>query len=321
METKASYVLVGSFTLGTLAAAFAIILYFGHFLDNRNLAPLDIRIPGSVTGLSASSQVLFNGIKVGTVRQLVFDDTNPNVVIAKTEVNRTIRITRSTQATLGFQGLTGLAFIELKGGSLNESNLVEEAQKEGAVARIDADPSTLNNLLATAQDIFARANEALTQLEGFIKDARGPLTQTAKNAELFSNTLVDNRDDIDKIMTDTREMMARLSNASQKTDAIMAKLDNMLSPDNKNSVVVQAQETLASIKQTSDTLNAHIKPIANNVERFSGQGLRNIEALVNDSRISVQRIERALTDLEKNPQQILFGSGSSVPQYDGRNRR
>ncbi|UXM93985.1 MlaD family protein [Bartonella sp. HY329] len=321
METKASYVLVGSFTLATLAAAFAIILYFGQYFDNRNLVPLDVRIPGSVTGLGASSAVLFNGIKVGTVRRLVLDETNPNVVIAKTEINATTPITRSTQATLGFQGLTGLAFIELKGGSIDEDNLLKSAESVGATALIDADPSTINNLLATAQDIFARANEALTQLEGFIHDARGPLTETAKNAQAFSKTLVDNRDDIDKIITDTREMMARLSNASQKTDAIMAKLDNMLSPDNKNSVVVQAQETLASIKQTSDTLNAHIKPIANNVERFSGQGLRNIEALVNDSRVSVQRIERALTDLEKNPQQILFGSGSSVPQYDGRNRR
>lgn len=321
METKASYVLVGSFTLATLALAFALILYFGNFAGNRNLVQLDVRIPGSVTGLGAGSAVLFNGIKVGQVKRLVLDETNPNMVIAKTEINATTPITRSTQATLGFQGLTGLAFIELKGGRLGESNLLASAEETHTVARIDADPSTFNNLLATAQDIFARGNEALTQLEGFIRDARGPLTETIKNAQSFTTTLANNRADIDHIIADARDMMSRLNNASQKTDAIMVKLDNMLSPDNKNSVVVLAQQTLASIKETADTINGHIKPIANNLERFSGTGLRNIEVLSNETRVSIQRIERAITDLEKNPQQILFGSGNSVPQYDGRNRR
>ena len=321
METRADYVTVGIFTVVTLIAAFMIVYFIARMGDSRHLEPLDVRVPGSVTGLGESSQVFFNGIRVGTVKRLVLDDTNPNMVIAKTEINGTTPITRSTVATLGFQGLTGLAFIELKGGSLNEPNLLEEANKTDTVARIDADPSTFNNLLATAQDIFARANSALGELEGFVRDVRQPLTETIENSRNFSKTLNDNRDSVQQILNDTKQMMARLNTASEKVDSIMAKLDTILSPDNKNSVVVQAQETLASIQKATDTINQHIGPISENLEKFSGQGLRNVEALVNDSRRSIDRIERSISDLEKNPQRIIYGGNGTVPQYDGRSRR
>jgi phospholipid/cholesterol/gamma-HCH transport system substrate-binding protein len=55
--------------------------------------------------------------------------------------------------------------------------------------------------------------------------------------------------------------------------------------------------------------------------RFSGQGLRDVEALVQDSRRSVNRIEEAITDLGRNPQRIITGGDGTVRQYDGRIRR
>jgi len=321
METRANYVLVGIFTLIILILAFMLLYYIARLGDRGNMQPLDVRIPGSVTGLSESSPVFFNGIRVGQVRQLMLDETNPNMVIAKTEVNGTTPITRSTEATLGFQGLTGIAFIELKGGSLGEPNLLAEAEKSYSVARIDADPSTFNNLLATAQDIFARANSTLVELEGFIKDVRSPLTETVNNSKDFTYTLRMKKDDINKLIADTGSMMDRLSRASERIETIMTKLDTMLSSDNSNSVVVQAQKAFFSIREVADTIKMHIGPIANNLERFSDKGLRNVETLASDGRKSIQRIERALTDLEQNPQRVIFGEAGSVPQYDGRTRR
>jgi len=310
METRANYVLVGAFTLITLVVAFILVLFITRLADNRDLLPLDVRIPGSVTGLGESSQVYFNGIRVGQVRRLVLDDTNPAMVIAKTQIAASTPVTRSTEATLGFQGLTGLAFIELKGGSLDEENLLVEAEKENAVARIDADPSTINNLLATAQNIFARADNVLGELEGFAREVRGPLTDTVYHVNRFTSTL-----------EEKGKLNAATGRIDGHIDGLLTKLDAMLSPDNQQSIVVEARETLASIRQLSDNLNSRVTPIASNFERFSNQGLRQIEALLNDSRRSITRIERAIGELEKNPQRLIFGGGNSVPQYDGRTRR
>jgi len=321
METKANYTLVGIFTVVALFFAFVLVYYTARLGDRSNLQPLDLRIPGSVTGLSEGSQVLFNGIRVGQVRRLMLDPSDPNMVIAKTAINGATPVTRSTQATLGFQGLTGIAFVQLSGGSLEEPNLLREADKAGAVARIDADPSTLNNLLATAQDIFARADSILGDLEGFTHDARGPLLQTVKNADVFTSVLKDKKDDIASILDNGKEMMVRLNQSSQHIDGLMAKLDTLLSPDDKNSLAAQLHQTLDGIQQAVKTLNAHIGPIAANLQNFSGQGLRQIQALAIDSRQSIQRIERSLSDLEQNPQRIIFGGQGSVPQYNGRSGR
>ena len=330
METKANYVMVGVFTLIVSLLAFGFVYWIARFGEARDSLPLDVRIPGSVTGLTVGSQVLFNGIKVGDVRRLHLDETNPTMVIVQTRVNATTPITRSTAATLGFQGLTGQAYIELKGGRLDEPNLLTEAEKEDTVARIDADPSAVNNLLATAQDIAARANSVLGQLEGFVTEARGPLTDTINNTKTFTDALAknaniiqelgENTGNINQIVTDAKDMMARLNAASARVDTILEKTDRLLSTDDKDGVVAQAKATLESIQQTSDNLDKRLGPIANNLERFSGQGLREVQGVVQDSRRAIQRIEQAVTELERNPQRLIFGGPGSVPQYDGRKR-
>ncbi|RCL04089.1 MAG: ABC transporter [Candidatus Tokpelaia sp. JSC189] len=311
MEIKENYVLIGVFTLIVLIFSFLLVYYIARPGEARNLEPLDIWIPGSVTGLSESSPVLFNGIRIGQVRRLILDDTNPNMVIVKTEVNGATLITRSTEATLGFQGLTGLAFIELKGGDLNEPNLLKEAAKYSSVARINADPSTFNNLMVTAQDVFSHVNSALMELEGFIKEVRKPLMQTVKNSQEFTDILKENKSNVNKAIVDIRNVTDRLNRASKNIDRIFSSND----PDN---IIVQMRETFSSIRHITEILNHNIRPIAKNLEQFSGKGLRSLESFTSDSRKSIQRIERILVDFEQNPQRIIFGGSGNVPQFDGR---
>ncbi|MCO4316198.1 MCE family protein [Phyllobacterium sp. 21LDTY02-6] len=330
METKANYVLVGIFTLVVCLFAFGFVYWIARYGDKTETATLEIRILGSVTGLADGSQVLFNGIKVGTIRRLSIDDKNPDAVIAQAEVNASTPITRSTQATLGFAGLTGQAFIELKGGKLYEPKLLEEAAKEDVVARIDADPSVVNNLLQKAQTILERVETAVGSIESFITEVKGPLVDTVNNTKKFTDALAKNSDVIDKfsrsaedvqvLVREAREMMTRLNAASTRVDGVLAKLDLQLS-DQDGSIVREARATLQSYRSVADNLNTRLGPIADNLNRFSGQGLRDVQSLVNESRQSVQRIERAISDLEKNPQRVIFGGGGNVPEYDGRTRR
>ncbi|MHC1548683.1 MlaD family protein [Phyllobacterium sp. K27] len=330
METKANYVLVGIFTLAVCMFAFGFVYWIARYGDKAETATLEIRILGSVTGLADGSQVLFNGIKVGTIRRLSIDSNNPDAVIAQAEVNATTPITRSTQATLGFAGLTGQAFIELKGGKLYEPMLLEEAAKEDSIARIDADPSVVNNLLQKAQTILERVDGAVGSIESFITEVKGPLVDTVNNTKQFTDALAKNSDVIEKfsrsaedvqaVVAEARQMMEKLNNASTRVDGVLVKLDKQLS-DEDGSVVREARRTLQSYRSVADNLNARLGPITDNLNRFSGQGLRDVQALVNESRQSVRRIERAITDLEKNPQRVIFGGGGNVPEYDGRTRR
>lgn len=457
METRANYVIVGIFTLAAIMAAFAFVYWTAAIGDRGETALLRIRIPGSASGLGRGSFVLFNGVKVGDVRRVYIDVQNPNAAIADTEVDRLTPITKSTQADIGIAGLTGQANVELKGANPNEPLLFDEVEESGTVAEIVANPSAVTNLLETAQDIFTRADKVISQLEGFTNDARGPLTDTVRNIQKFSEALAANSDgvdkflasvsslsstlegasgrldstlaaiqdllgavdrdrvkdivanveattknlkqtsdrfdevlgnvntavgsindfaqktqgtlarvdkvldgidpddvrqalaniqsasenankaavdiaevtdkfakrsdDIDKTISDAQQLAERLNNASTRVDGILAKVDELLGSGEANGVMADARATLNSFKQVADTLNARLGTITDNLARFSGEGLRNVNALVQDSRRSIQRIEEAVTDLQRNPQRILSGGDGEVRQYNGRMRR
>ena len=128
-------------------------------------------------------------------------------------------------------------------------------------------------------------------------------------------------DDIDQTIRDAHQLAQRLNAASVRVDGILAKVDNLLGSGEANGVMADARATLKSFKQVADTLNARLGTITDNLARFSGQGLQNIEALVQDSRRSINRIEEAVTDFERNPQRILSGGAGEVRQFDGRTRR
>lgn len=456
METRANYALVGIFTLAVMLSAFGFVYWMARYGTTGETVALVVRIPGSANGLTVGSPVRFNGIQYGVVRSLDVDPASPNFVIADTEVRSNVPIYTDTRAALEIQGLTGSAYIELQGGTPTNDNIINQAIATETVAEITADPSGVTNLLATADEILTRANRVVGEVEGFIKDARSPLTETLRNAEAFSAALRDNADgideflksvsslsgtiqslstklestlgsvdrlitsvdpdrvrsivtsvdkvagevadasdditqtldsfrgaaeklesfvstagqsidrvdkvlaeiepgmvgqavddiaaasadarktladarvvaetfsgrnqDFDQIITDVQQMAGRLNDASERVDGVLAKLDGFLGEGDASSLIADAEQTLKSFRDVANSLNARIGPIADNLQRFSGSGLRDVEALVNDARRSIQRIEQSISSIERDPQRLLFG-GETVKQYDGRTRR
>ncbi|MGL4488280.1 MAG: MlaD family protein [Rhizobiaceae bacterium] len=459
METRANYIIVGLVTMAVLLASFGFVYWIARFGDNQNNVSLEIKIPGSVTGLSVGSQVLFNGIKYGDVRDLIIDPTDPNSVIAFTEVKASTPVTSKTKATLGFTGLTGQAYIELKGGDPNEPSLLDAAVNNGTSAVIEADPGAVNNLIDQAQEIATRANTVLSGLETFVDNNQKPLTETIANANKFSAALGDNADQIDEFLSSVGELSKTLNGVSGRLDTTLAsaedllksvdrkKIDSILAntdkatadiaaatgdlksmvdginvsvknigeltgkaktsleridqvlaaadPNQVKSVIANIEEasktanlaladvakatkkigeraddidqivvntkefsgrlnqtvvrvdgvlekvssflgdtegqgpglieearaTLIAFRQVADTLNARLGAITANIEKFSGRGLSNVDALVQDTRRSVNRIEQAISDLEKDPQRLIFGGQGTVPRYNERKRR
>ncbi len=456
METKANYAIVGFFTVAVMAAAFAFVFWMSQYGRNGPSAELIVRIPGSANGLSVGSPVRFNGIKIGSVRSLAIDATDPDYSVAFTSVGADAPIYEGTKAILEVQGLTGSAYIELSGGSPSEVNILKKALETGTRAEVLADQSSVTNLLATADEILKKVDLAVTDIQEFATNAKGPLSNTVKNAEQFSQALSDNADGVDdflksvsslsttikglsgrldstlataegllasvdkdkvsqivanaeKITSDfagasgdvketlqsfnkaakefetvgTRasdtlarvdkileavdpakvgttvddaaqavadaraaiaslkgvsedvakrresidqaignftEMAGKLNKASDRVDGILAKVDGLVSSGDGESLFAQARETLESFKKVADTLNEKIGPIANNLQKFTGSGLRDVEALVADTRRTVRSLENTISNFDKDPQRLIFG-GDTVKTYNGRTRR
>ncbi|TIS08566.1 MAG: MCE family protein, partial [Mesorhizobium sp.] len=161
-------------------------------------------------------------------------------------------------------GLTGQANIELKGADPKEVKLLDQAEKEGRVPEIVANPSAVTNLLQTAQNIFTRADKVLSELEGFTKDVRGPLTQTVKNVETFSNALAKNSDGIDKFLSAVSSLSEQLQNVSGRLDSTLKAAEGLLNSVDKDrikSIVANVDTVTANLKETSGQLDGVLKNV------------------------------------------------------------
>jgi phospholipid/cholesterol/gamma-HCH transport system substrate-binding protein len=279
METRASYVLIGTFTLAAIAAAFGFVFWFSN--PNQGVARATYRVmfAGSVSGLRAGASVLFNGIRVGEVADLRLNPENPQQVVATVGIDHTVPIRSDTQVGLEFQGLTGIASLSLKGGTLAKPPLVST---DGMPPLIMADPNA-------GQDAIQAGRDLLRRVDTFFAENESSLRASIRNFEVFSATLARNSERIDRILAGVETVTG--------------------GPDGKGEI----SDAVHSIKLLADNLDKRTAELSASLLRFTGTGLRQWEALAADGRRTLSVVERAVKNFDRNPQRILFGGGSSEP--------
>jgi phospholipid/cholesterol/gamma-HCH transport system substrate-binding protein len=293
LETKANYVLVGIFTMAVLLASFGFVYWIARGTNGSETATLEIRIPGSVTGLTVGSLVLFNGIKYGDVRKLAIDPDNPSTVVVTAEVDKSAPITPQTKATLGFQGLTGQAYIELQGGDPNGVNILEAALAAGGTAKIDAGPGAVNNLIDKAQQISVRAENILSKLDEFISLNEAPLTQTVANAQKFSDSLAKNSENIDKFLVTVGELSKTLGAVSGKLDSTLTAAEDLLKSVDRAKV----DKVLANAEKVSDDLAKSSGRVESLVSGVEGS-VKNFGAFTESASKTISGVEKLVSSAD-----------------------
>ncbi|MDN5927207.1 MAG: MCE family protein [Hyphomicrobiales bacterium] len=265
METRANYVAVGIFTVLAILAAFAFVYWTARIGSSGETALLRFRIAGSAAGLGRGSAVLFNGVKVGDIKRVYIDPTNLKFSVADAQVNRDTPVTTASEANVGIAGLTGQANIEISGAGKEATgatagNLFEKAEKEGAVAEIKTNPSAVTNLLESAQDIFKHADTVLSGLQDFVRDARGPLTRTIQNAEVFSEALKKNANGVDDFLAAAGKLSNTLNGVSGKLGGTLDSAKRILDSVD--------QEKVTRIVANIDTFTDRLKSASNQLDQI-----------------------------------------------------
>ncbi|UPK25001.1 MlaD family protein [Bradyrhizobium sp. 195] len=202
METRANYVLIGSFTLAVIAAAIGFVLWFQSLHTTKQRSPLRVVFEGPAAGLRNGGSVNFNGIRVGEVVSVKLD--NPRRVVALAMIENNAPIRKDTLVGLEFQGLTGVAAISLKGG--DEAAAPPPLDQDG-IPTLTADPNKL-------QDVTEAIRGTLQNINKIVADNQESVKNSLKNLETFTNSLARNSEKIDGVMA--------------KVDGVMLKADNLM---------------------------------------------------------------------------------------------
>ena len=143
METRASYVAVGAFVLALAVGAIVFVIWLARFQGQLEYAYYDILFPGSVTGLQVDGTVRYRGITVGRVYDIRIDEENTELVRVTIEVQQGTPVKEDSVASLEIQGITGVAYVLLSGGSNDSPRLPETS--EAPYPLIASKPSNSTN--------------------------------------------------------------------------------------------------------------------------------------------------------------------------------
>jgi phospholipid/cholesterol/gamma-HCH transport system substrate-binding protein len=273
METKASYIVTGVFTLAVIFGVFGFIYWVQSGGTGSDRSLYRVVFAGSVSGLHTGSSVLFDGMRVGEVTKLTLDAHDPRKVEALIALDPAVPVRADTKVSLDFQGLTGLAEISLIGGAADAATVVADG---GRLPTIYADPNA-------SADVTQAARNVLSRIDGLVGDNEEAMRASMRNIEAVTATLAKN---------------------SQRLDKVMAGLENLIgSGDNRGEI----GEAAASIRKLADNLDKRTDEMSAGLVRFSNSGLKEYEAFAVDGRRTLAELHKVIKNINDHPSQLIFG--------------
>lgn len=303
MENKSHALAAGTFVLVVLALLVALAVWLTR--DTRDLRVYELSSKGAVTGLQPQATVRFKGVNVGKVTSIGFDPLAPGNVLLRIAIDDEAPITQSTFATLGFQGVTGLAFLQL-----DDSGESKVALPDGHMppARIPMRPSLLSRLSDQGASILTQLEETSRRVNLLLapdnqKKLMGAIGDIGQAAAQFGPDrlnlprLVQEANATLKTFQDTSVRVGESADEARRSARAFRTVTERMSE--KGGTLDQLAQGVGTLATTGQTLNAVTLPRLNHA--------------VDDAARTVRQVGRAANTVTDNPQSLIFGNGPITP--------
>ncbi|AVP96345.1 hypothetical protein C7S18_03685 [Ahniella affigens] len=318
METHARYLLVGLFSLVVAIGLIVFVLWLGKLQLDREYREYDVRFHESVTGLSVGGLVQYHGIQVGEVRRLTLDPKDPREVHVRIRVGADTPIKADTRAQLSYTGLTGVAVVEMFGGS-PESKLLYEVDTRD-VPEIDTVPSTLSELMSGGSGAMHSAQEVMTRIAEVLSDTNiKRVSATLDHLAEVSGKLREDYPEARLALQDLRTLEQKLTTAADRTNALLAEVQSGIAGNTKDdpnmmadlrTTIEQIQEAALSLKRVSDTGDRTLNGLD---AQARGELTETLRAL----RETSENLARITRDFDRAPAGYLL-HGDPLPTYQAK---
>lgn len=227
MDPKVNYFIVGLFVvvLSALTILFSLWMVLGF--NQQTYSDYLIYVTESVSGLNVEAPVKFNGVEVGTVKHISLTPNNPGQVTVEIAVQTGTPISVDTRATMMSQGITGLTFINLKGGNAQSALL---KAKSGQLPVIVSAPSLLVRLDTTINNLslaLLEIDRSLIQVLG--KENQQNFSKILRSLATVTSGMAAHQNDINASLMATPIAMNNMSQASISITRTLTDLNSQLS--------------------------------------------------------------------------------------------
>lgn len=302
-----NYALIGAFVLGLGVVLVAILLWLASGGAWQRKYDVYLAVEDeSVAGLNLDAPVKYNGVDVGKVQTISLDKTNPQRVNLLFAIERGTPVKEDTIAVLKTQGLTGIAYVELNGGSATSPIL--QAKQGAKYPQIKTQPS----LSARLENILTSVLSKLDSTSSSINAILSPENQAAFRSALadiatVSHTVAARKDSIDSGLVDGATTLKNSAKASAKLNDLADRVGR--AADAVDHMGTEVAKTSVSAGKTVDVIGADVK-------HFSIETLPELERLLGELSTLSASLRRLTDQTQRDPRGLIFGR-TPVPEGPG----
>ena len=304
MENKAHAFLAGLFTIGLVIFIGLAVMWFNR--DQTVRVPYEVVTRSTVNGLNPQASVKYRGLDVGKVDSIRFDDKVPGQIVVRVLVDKDAPITTTTYGRLAYQGVTGLAYVQLDDRGFDNSkrapNPVHLATSEKNPARIRMEAGFLDELDKRGDQMLSKLDQTLNSLSIMFDDEHRQ--QVTASLQSFQKTM----DAYSTLAQQAEPTMRRLPQIADNLDSTLVatrKLTQSLS-DPKGPLMT----TLSGAGTDLTTATQSMQSAAN---VLTYETLPQLNGFAREARQAVRGFDHAVTDFNARPQSVLFGPAPGVP--------
>lgn len=279
METKANYVLIGLFTIAGIVGALGLLLWLAKVQVDRQYSYYDILFE-DVSGLGAASDVRYNGLPVGQVVDLALDDDDSSQVRVTIEISADTPVNTETVAKLQSQGVTGVSFVGLSGGSATSTPLPSNSE-------IPSERTALQTVFEGAPEVLERAIDLLENVNDVFdtenKDAVSTLLANLSSASARIDTVLE---DFESLSGDLGSAAREIATFTDRLDALADTADVTLT--SATSALETATDTVTRV---GDLTTDQLVPLAEDLRTASQTANRVIDDVGGQASVIAGRID------------------------------
>jgi phospholipid/cholesterol/gamma-HCH transport system substrate-binding protein len=241
----------------------------------------------SVSGLEIGAPVKYNGVRVGRVDRIWIDSKKVSQTNVALSLQEGTPIKKNTRAVLNVQGITGLKFIELVGGT-------SEAKTLSSGSVIQAGTSVVDKLTGKAESLSIKAELLINQLlEVTGGDNRALFTEMLKNAShlmaSLDRAIGENESEINELIRNSAHVSARTVTAIDELRALAKETRTMVADLGKRLKVVLDKKRVTAVLKEAHGVMTDIR------QRLGGQEvgkiIKSLQKLVDRSDALVERLD------------------------------
>ena len=255
--------------------------------------PIDLLTTHSVAGLKVDAPVRYRGVDIGRVDSISFDPSQAGQIRVRIEVDPASPITKSTYAKLSYQGITGVAFIQLDEAQGRTGERLPLSA--GTVARMELQASMFDRAETDVRDVILKVSGVAGRLEQLLseenqKRVMALVDSIERTSERYGTLAHD-------LEPSAKALPGLLQQATQTVKKAQGAVDSVakLAEDTDRKLVVL------------DTVAAAANQIGRAADDLHKDTLPRVNALIDEVSVDARELKRTLRQANARPQSLIFG--------------